>query len=214
MTNDIFTADPDRLNATLDKQRAAVEGATPNAGHRALGEAARLRTELGGTIHLFTTNVDNLHQQIWPAVYTLHGRLDRDRCADDSCRFRSDQGSVSHCELCGSSMRADVVLYGEREDVEASHNLKRSLRNADLLLVVGASGATMGLSKTVRTATRDYQIPTILWSIDPDAEFAAMFDLVVEAPASELPERHVDVWRISDTRRPGTESRREFLCTW
>ena len=54
MTNDIFTADPDRLNATLDKQRAAVEGATPNAGHRALGEAARLRTELGGTIHLFT----------------------------------------------------------------------------------------------------------------------------------------------------------------
>lgn len=114
----------------------------PNAMHRLLARLERVG-KLGAII---TQNVDGLHQAAGSErVLEAHGNWQRTRCT--RCGHRSGwravmaetpRGTVPTCELCGGTVRPDVVLFGEMlgpSFEEARDEVKR----ADLFIAMGTS---------------------------------------------------------------------------
>jgi len=134
-------------------------GAQPNAGHRALVELDRA---LGDRFHLVTQNIDGLHLRAGatPArTSCIHGDSALVRCAgscpgklplpdmgsrDAATPFgKADRARLS-CPRCGGWLRPHVLWFDECYD-EENYRMQTALRaasSAELLLVVGTSGAT------------------------------------------------------------------------
>ena len=134
-------------------------GAQPNAGHLALVDLDRA---LGDRFHLITQNIDGLHLRAGstPArTSCIHGEAAFVRCAD-SCPGKlplpdmgtrdavtpftdADRARLS-CPRCGGWLRPHVLWFDEYYD-EENYRMETALRaaaSAELLLVVGTSGAT------------------------------------------------------------------------
>lgn len=115
--------------------------AEPNPAHRFL---AWLEDE-GKLDAVITQNIDGLHQKAGSRrVLELHGSIHRNYCM--SCgRFHSLEdimGSadlVPKCNACGSTVKPDVVLYGENLDNTVIENTVEAISEADLLLIGGTS---------------------------------------------------------------------------
>jgi NAD-dependent deacetylase len=73
------------------------------------------------------------------------------------------------CQMCGSTLRPDIVLFGEQLPVKESWLAKRSLRDCDLFIAIGTSGTVSPASSFVRSA--DYAgsrtIPINLEPMEP-----------------------------------------------
>jgi len=138
---------------------SVCRGAQPNAGHRALVELDRA---LGDRFHLVTQNIDGLHLRAGatPArTSCVHGDAAFVRCAG-SCPGKlpvpdmgtrdaatplgeADRARLS-CLRCGGWLRPHVLWFDECYD-EENYRMQTALRaasSAELLLVVGTSGAT------------------------------------------------------------------------
>jgi NAD-dependent deacetylase len=135
-------------------------GAEPNAGHRALVELDRA---LGDRFHLVTQNIDGLHLRAGATherTYCIHGDAAFVRCAeectaeliampdmgdrDDETPFTDADRSKLSCPRCKGWLRPHVLWFDEYYD-EQWYRMESALRaaeRADLLLVVGTSGAT------------------------------------------------------------------------
>jgi len=134
--------------------------AEPNAGHRALVDLDRA---LGERFHLVTQNIDGLHLRAGatPArTSEIHGAAAWVRCAEACGQPRlplpdmgvrgaeapftaADRDRLS-CPRCGGWLRPHVLWFDEYYD-EENYRMDTALRaagRADLLLVVGTSGAT------------------------------------------------------------------------
>jgi NAD-dependent deacetylase len=135
-----------------------VRGAQPNAGHRALVDLERA---LGERFTLVTQNIDGLHRRAGSSrVYAIHGDAAWVRCADDcgvgrlplpdvAFGSKDDPFTGAHrtrltCPRCGGWLRPHVLWFDEYYDEENYHldSALRAAAAADLLLVVGTSGAT------------------------------------------------------------------------
>jgi NAD-dependent protein deacetylase/lipoamidase len=132
--------------------------AQPNAGHAAL---VRLERALGERFTLVTQNIDGLHRRAGSQrVYCIHGDAAWVRCAGDcgvglldlplfpprskDQPFTAAERSKVTCPRCGGWLRPHVLWFDECYD-EEHYRLDSALRAAeaaDLLLVVGTSGAT------------------------------------------------------------------------
>jgi NAD-dependent deacetylase len=134
--------------------------ALPNAGHRALAELDRA---LGERFHLVTQNIDGLHLRAGSTpdrTYSIHGDAAWVRCADECTAGRiplpdlGERGGDAplgeeerrrlSCPRCGGWLRPHVLWFDEYYD-EENYRMQSALRaasQADLLLVVGTSGAT------------------------------------------------------------------------
>jgi NAD-dependent deacetylase len=132
--------------------------AQPNAGHRAL---VALEEALGERFHLITQNIDGLHRRAGSRrVFTIHGDAAWVRCAAECGLGRIDQPDLGtwgkdtpldraararlSCPRCGGWLRPHVLWFDECYD-EENYSMNSALRAAaaaDLLLVVGTSGAT------------------------------------------------------------------------
>ncbi len=169
--------------------REHAAAASPHAGYRVLAQhQAQLRSR-GGDLTVVTMNVDDLHERAGLEALHLHGSAYEERCDTDRCtEGLVATGSASTCPVCQLQTRPSVVLYGERENVEASHFGKRALQRADAMLVIGVSGETERIQRWALDAQRDYLVPSVLWTLDPTASFASLFSHVVEAPADALVE--------------------------
>jgi NAD-dependent deacetylase len=134
--------------------------AQPNAGHQAL---VSLDRALGDRFHLVTQNIDGLHLRAGATperTSCIHGDAAFVRCAD-ACTAerlpmpdmgprdgatpftREDRDKLS-CPRCGGWVRPHVLWFDEYYD-EENYRMETALRAAgcaDLLLVVGTSGAT------------------------------------------------------------------------
>jgi len=93
---------------------------------------------------LVTQNVDGLHHAAGSRnVIELHGSVWRARCL--TCNSRSDlresqfEAGVPACFECGSSMRPDVVLFGELLPAGAFDQAAMRAESCDLCFVVGTS---------------------------------------------------------------------------
>jgi NAD-dependent deacetylase len=157
-TRDMFERRPDEVWRWYLYRFGVCRGAQPNAGHRAL---VALEQALGERFHLVTQNIDGLHRRAGSRrVYTIHGDAAWVRCAADCGLGRIEQPDLGAwtrerkldaaaraaltCPRCGEWLRPHVLWFDEYYD-EENYSMDSALRAAaaaELLLVVGTSGAT------------------------------------------------------------------------
>ena len=121
------------------QRRAQAVTCEPNVAHRAL---ASLERALGDRLYLCTQNVDDLHEKAGSQrVHHMHGELMKSRC--ESCARPPFEDRVAHERIptcgCGARIRPHIVWFGEVPlDLDA---IARALRDSDVFITIGSSGA-------------------------------------------------------------------------
>ncbi len=157
-TLEMFERAPEEVWRWYLYRFGACREAIPNAGHAAL---VALERALGERFTLVTQNIDGLHRRAGSQrVFCIHGDAAHVRCAEECGLGVVDlpPGLVPHgagpltdaerkalrCARCGGWLRPHVLWFDEYYD-EENYRMDSALRaagGADLLLVVGTSGAT------------------------------------------------------------------------
>ena len=159
-THAMFLMEPAEVWRWYLYRFGVVRHAAPNAGHQAL---ARLERALGDRFTLVTQNIDGLHRRAGSSeerTYCIHGDAAWVRCASDcgvgllplpdlgprdagTPLSAGDRARLT-CTSCRGWLRPHVLWFDECYD-EENYRFESTLRaaaDADLLLVVGTSGAT------------------------------------------------------------------------
>ncbi len=154
-----FRADPQLVWDWYAERREGVRAAQPNAGHLALGAFARRRP---GVLTVVSQNLDDLHQRAGNTdTIRLHGDILADRWFEPCRRGRACDpaaaaaGRPPRCADCGNLVRPGVVWFGEMLPAGAMEAAERAARGAEVMVVVGTSGAVWpaaGLAATARRA--------------------------------------------------------------
>jgi NAD-dependent deacetylase len=156
-THEMFEQTPEEVWRWYLYRFGVCRDARPNAGHEAL---VRLEGALGDRFTLVTQNIDGLHRRAGSQrVHAIHGDAAWVRCAASCGLGRVDlppivpRGSgpltsaereALTCPRCRAWLRPHVLWFDEYYD-EENYRMDSALRAAaaaDLLLVVGTSGAT------------------------------------------------------------------------
>lgn len=188
-TPEAFARDPDLVLRFYDMRREAIQTKQPNAAHLAL---AKLQAQWPGRVTLVTQNVDDLHDRAAaalgvaePDLIHMHGEHLVAWCT--ACDQRSDwTGPLitrPACPSCGqTALRPDIVWFGEipyRMD-----EIFEALREADLFVSIGTSGAVYPAAGFVRSA-RDLGASTLELNLEP-SQGSAWFDEARHGPATEV----------------------------
>jgi NAD-dependent deacetylase len=151
-TADAFRHNPQLVWDWYAWRRGLVDGAAPNAGHRAL---VRLAGRVPA-LTLVTQNVDGLHQRAGSAdVIELHGNIHRSKCFDEDIVIAEVPESSERpprCPRCGGPLRPDVVWFGESLPPRALERAEAAARECDLFLSVGTSAAVFPAAQLPLTA--------------------------------------------------------------
>ncbi len=139
-TPEAFLRDPKLVWNWYAWRRTLVEGAAPNAGHRALVELESCVPDF----LLVTQNVDGLHGRAGSRrIAELHGNITRTKCFD--CERVPDDGEQQgdavppRCAHCGGMLRPDVVWFGEMLPAEALGEAMQATADCEVFLSVGTS---------------------------------------------------------------------------
>lgn len=114
--------------------------AEPNDAHLALAKLERI----GKLKAVITQNIDGLHQKAGSKeVLELHGTVYRHFCMSCQAPYalmdvESSEG-IPICNICGGTIRPDVVLYGEALDNYIISKSVDYIENADTLIIGGTS---------------------------------------------------------------------------
>jgi NAD-dependent deacetylase len=187
-TLEMFERNPAEVWRWYLHRFGVCKDATPNAGHAAL---VALERALGERFTLVTQNIDGLHRRAGSTrVYCIHGDAAYVRCARE-CGIgvvdlppglvpRGDgpltesEKQVLTCRGCGGWLRPHVLWFDEYYD-EPNYRMDSALRaagSADLLLVVGTSGAT---NLPMQIGQLVYRRGAALVDVNPEANpFAQM----------------------------------------
>lgn len=150
-TPEALATDPELVHRFYDDRRAALAAVEPNAAHRAL---ARLDADWPGGLLIVTQNVDDLHERAGAKrLIHMHGELLSAVCAH--CGDRGPwEGRLPPGTACGAcdslSLRPDIVFFGEMP--YAMDIIDAAIRDCDLLVSVGTSGAVYPAAGFVQTA--------------------------------------------------------------
>ncbi|QIG53878.1 NAD-dependent deacylase [Altererythrobacter sp. BO-6] len=184
-----FARDPDLVLGFYDMRRAALAKVQPNAAHRAL---ARLETEFSGDLLIVTQNVDDLHERGGAKrVLHMHGELKSALCLSCEMRGPWDAPMLDRppCPVCQArSLRPDVVWFGEMP--YQMDRIYRALREADLFVSIGTSGAVYPAAGFVRDA-RELGARTLELNLER-SEGSHWFHESRQGPAGELVPEWVD----------------------
>lgn len=151
-TPEAFERDPALVQAFYDARRARLKEVEPNPAHRAL---ARLDAEWQGDLLIVTQNVDDLHERAGARrILHMHGELKSAWCRACDARVAWEEG-LGHeppCPACGAAgrLRPDIVWFGEMP--YEMERIDRALRQADLFVSIGTSGAVYPAAGFVQTA--------------------------------------------------------------
>jgi NAD-dependent deacetylase len=185
-TPEAFARDPESVLAFYDLRRRNLRDAKPNAAHFALARLEGALAERGGSLTLVTQNIDDLHERAGsPRVIHMHGELLKARCGRcEAVRRWLDDLTVSHaCPDCSwvGALRPRVVWFGEMPF--AMELVDRALREADLFVAIGTSGAVYPAAGLVAEA-RAYGLTTCEINLEA-ADNADLFDQQRLGPASD-----------------------------
>lgn len=186
-TPEAFARDPEAVLAFYDLRRRNLRGAKPNAAHFALARLEDLLAKGGEILTLVTQNIDDLHERAGSAsVIHMHGELLKARCGRcEAVRSWLDDLTVANiCPNCGraGALRPHVVWFGEMPlDMDL---IDRALREADLFVAIGTSGAVYPAAGFVAEA-RAYGLRTCEINLEA-ADNARLFDEQRMGPASEM----------------------------
>ena len=122
------------------KDKMIYENAKPNNAHKAL---AKLE-QIGKLKDIITQNIDGLHQMAGSKnVLELHGTIHKNYCMKCNKNFDLDyiikSENIPHCDVCGGTVRPDVVLYEESLDSNVLSESLHYISNADVLIIGGTS---------------------------------------------------------------------------
>ena len=182
-TPEAFARDPDLVLRFYDMRRAAIQQKEPNAAHFAL---AKLDIEWPGNLLIVTQNVDNLHERAGASrLLHMHGEHLNAWCTacDSRPRWTGTLIDRPACPACGEkALRPDVVWFGEMPyEMDRIH---AALREADLFVSVGTSGAVYPAAGFVRTA-RDLGARTLELNLER-SKGSTWFHETQLGPASEV----------------------------
>ena len=168
-------------------RRGVCARAEPNPAHLAF---AHLEDALGDRMTLVTQTVDGLHLRAGNTAsrtFQIHGNIQYMRCAD-SCGAQplpvpdelpldwaknrpigTNDWQLLQCPNCRSRTRPHVLWFDECYDEEHYHfeSSMRAAATADLLLVIGTSGAT-NLPMQIGLVAAQRSIPTVVINRDPN----------------------------------------------
>ena len=122
------------------KDKMLILDAVPNAAHKKLAEL-----EAQGKLKaVVTQNIDGLHQAAGSkVVYELHGSVHRNYCTKCGKFFGPEyiaaSDGVPRCDVCGGTVKPDVVLYEEGLDDETVGGAISAISRADMLIIGGTS---------------------------------------------------------------------------
>jgi len=151
-TPEAFERDPALVQAFYDARRARLGEVEPNAAHRAL---ARLDSAWPGELLIVTQNVDDLHERAGAKrVLHMHGELRSAWClaCDSRTAWDGPLSGAPPCPACGraGALRPDIVWFGEMP--YEMDRIDGALREADLFVSIGTSGAVYPAAGFVQTA--------------------------------------------------------------
>ncbi|HKR92707.1 NAD-dependent deacylase [Novosphingobium sp.] len=188
-TPEAFARDPDLVLRFYDMRREAIQAKAPNAAHLAL---ARLDREWPDPLLIVTQNVDDLHERAGAKrVLHMHGEHLNAWCRACDVRSRWTGPLISRpaCPRCGEkALRPDVVWFGEMPYY--MDEIFAALREADLFVSIGTSGAVYPAAGFVRNA-RDLGAATLELNLEP-SQGSLWFDEARHGPAGELVPAWVD----------------------
>jgi NAD-dependent deacetylase len=156
-THEMFERAPEEVWRWYLYRFGVCKDARPNAGHEAL---VALERALGDRFTLVTQNIDGLHRRAGSErVFCIHGDAAYVRCASEcglgvvelaafgargAGPLTAAERETLTCPRCHGWLRPHVLWFDECYD-EDNYRMDSALRAAgaaDLLLVVGTSGAT------------------------------------------------------------------------
>lgn len=179
-----FARDPALVHRFYDARRAALASVTPNPAHVAL---ARLEGAWPGGFLLVTQNVDDLHERAGSErLIHMHGELKSAWCKGCNARMPWEKplGGTPACPKCGATgkLRPNIVWFGEMP--YRMDDIYSMLRNCDLFVSIGTSGAVYPAAGFVREA-RDLGAETLELNMEP-SEGSSWFHEARHGPAGIL----------------------------
>ncbi len=191
-TPEAFARDPDLVLRFYDMRRAAIQTKQPNEAHRALAELDRKWRGDGRNLLIVTQNVDDLHERAG-AERLLHMHGEHLMALCQVCEVRSPwvEPMIDRppCPVCGErALRPDVVWFGEMP--YHMPEIYAAIRNADLFVSIGTSGAVYPAAGFVRDA-RGHGVKTLELNLEP-SHGTTWFDRARHGPASEVVPEWVD----------------------
>jgi NAD-dependent deacetylase len=183
-TPEAFRRDPELVQGFYDARRARLREVEPNAAHAAL---ARLDAEWSGDLLIVTQNVDDLHERAGAKrLLHMHGELKSAWClaCDARLPWEEDLLPGPRCPACGISgrLRPDIVWFGEMP--YEMERIDAALREADLFVSIGTSGAVYPAAGFVQTAGY-CGARTLEMNLDPSMG-SIFFEETRTGPASKL----------------------------
>ncbi|HVU30628.1 MAG TPA: NAD-dependent deacylase [Sphingomicrobium sp.] len=189
-TPEAFERDPSLVHAFYNARRARLFEVEPNAAHLAL---ARLEQEWPGEFLLVTQNVDNLHERAGSKkLIHMHGENTKGWCLQCGDRFswEAPMGTELECPSCGQAgkVRPDIVWFGEMP--YEMERIEAALRNFDMFVSIGTSGAVYPAAGFVQNATY-HGAKTLEMNLEPSLG-SVFFSESRIGPAGELVPEWVD----------------------
>jgi NAD-dependent deacetylase len=186
-TPEAFVRDPDLVLRFYDMRRAAIQTKEPNEAHYALAKLDRKWVGEGRNLLIVTQNVDDLHERAGASrLIHMHGTHLTAWClaCDGRPEWREPLLDRPACPLCGvkGQMRPDVVWFGEMP--YAMRTINDALKQADLFVSIGTSGAVYPAAGFVWQA-RKSGIRTLELNLEP-SQRSDGFDEARHGPATKL----------------------------
>ena len=198
-TPEAFARGPDAVLAFYDLRRRNLLNAEPNPAHRALARLELALMARGGYVTLVTQNIDDLHERAGSRrVIHMHGELLKARCQRCGAvrLWPEDLSPADACPDCGRAggLRPHVVWFGEMP--MRMDDIDRALRNADLFVAIGTSGAVYPAAGLVDEA-RAHGLRTCEINLEAAAN-AGLFDEARYGKATDM----VPAW-VEEVLRSG-----------
>jgi len=166
-TPEALRRDADLVHRFYDERRAKLAEVSPNPAHHAL---AALDRAWHGDLLIVTQNVDDLHERAGAKrMLHMHGELMSALCAacGRATPWSASLPPASVCDGCGKpALRPDIVFFGEMP--YEMDRIDAALRDADLFVSIGTSGAVYPAAGFVQTA-RHVGARTLELNLDPSA---------------------------------------------
>jgi NAD-dependent deacetylase len=180
-----FDDHPEKVLQFHELRRQFVLACRPHAGHFVVADLAKKHPGVA----VVTQNIDGMHQRAGSrGVLELHGSLWRVRCPIHG--IFEDLGETYksfRCEPCGNWLRPDIIWFGDMLNQEVIHEATRIIRQCDLFISIGTSGAVWPAAGFPKIAKEQ---GALCIEINPEAnEMSPLYDENIrEAAGNALPE--------------------------